>query len=154
MDNDVTFFERMICKQFFFSLILGSGGSGSTHSSGSSDNFRSSEAIPIPNQREAFLRTTSMESTELTSTLSNSPHNNTQVTVEPESKPQNAVRSQPINMRRLSEHKAPDIASLSPPSVQFSIGTPPLGYRRRSSSCSSYSTTPPNPGTNCRFFPL
>ncbi|KAB7505721.1 Serine/threonine-protein kinase unc-51 [Armadillidium nasatum] len=125
--------------------FTGSGGSGSTHSSGSSDNFRSSEAIPIPNQREAFLRTTSMESTELTSTLSNSPHNNTQVTVEPESKPQNAVRSQPINMRRLSEHKAPDIASLSPPSVQFSIGTPPLGYRRRSSSCSSYSTTPPNP---------
>ncbi|KAL3274234.1 hypothetical protein HHI36_015645 [Cryptolaemus montrouzieri] len=53
-------------------------------------------------------------------------------------------RSAPISMKR-QESKPDidiDISSLSPPSVKFMIGTPP-GGRRRSTSGSSYSETPP-----------
>jgi len=46
---------------------------------------------------------------------------------------------------------APDIISMSPPNVQFSMGTPPVVHRRRTSSCSSSSsacgTSPPGPTT-------
>ena len=50
-----------------------------------------------------------------------------------------------------SEHRnsnASDINSISPPAVQFAIGTPPgLGGRRRSTSGGSLSETPPPPST-------
>lgn len=51
-------------------------------------------------------------------------------------------RSQPINMKR-SEHRNSnhDISSISPPSVQFVIGTPD-GKRRRSISAGSLSESP------------
>ncbi|XP_037024715.1 serine/threonine-protein kinase ULK2 [Bradysia coprophila] len=54
-------------------------------------------------------------------------------------------RSQPISMKR-SEHRNSntDISSISPPAVQFAIGTPPSG-RRRSTSGGSLSETPPPP---------
>ncbi|KDQ97270.1 serine/threonine-protein kinase unc-51 [Zootermopsis nevadensis] len=56
-------------------------------------------------------------------------------------------RSQPISMKRGSDHTRtapPDLSSLSPPSVQFMIGTPPGGgQRRRSASGSSCETPPP-----------
>lgn len=62
-------------------------------------------------------------------------------------------RSQPISMKR-SEHRSSncDISSISPPSVQFAIGTPPsggggAGNRRRSTSGGSLSETPPPPCT-------
>lgn len=61
----------------------------------------------------------------------------------------NAIpRSQPISMKR-SEHRSSncDISSISPPAVQFAIGTPPAGGRRRSTSGSSLSETPPPPCT-------
>lgn len=53
-------------------------------------------------------------------------------------------RSQPISVKR-SEHRSSvgsDINSISPPAVQFAIGTPP-GSRRRSTSGGSLSETPP-----------
>jgi hypothetical protein len=37
----------------------------------------------------------------------------------------------------------PDIAAMSPPPVQFTMGTPPCGHRRRTSSSSSCGTPPP-----------
>lgn len=49
-----------------------------------------------------------------------------------------------------SEHRNSncDISSISPPSVQFAIGTPPGGNgRRRSTSGGSLSETPPPPST-------
>ncbi|KAJ6646879.1 Serine/threonine-protein kinase ULK1 [Pseudolycoriella hygida] len=55
-------------------------------------------------------------------------------------------RSQPISMKR-SEHRnsnTNEISSISPPAVQFAIGTPPSG-RRRSTSAGSLSETPPPP---------
>ncbi|XP_049540107.1 serine/threonine-protein kinase ULK2 [Anopheles darlingi] len=57
-------------------------------------------------------------------------------------------RSEPINMKR-SEHRSSncDIRSISPPAVQFAIGTPPSCGRRRSASGGSLSETPPPP--NC-----
>ncbi|XP_019880986.1 serine/threonine-protein kinase ULK2 isoform X2 [Aethina tumida] len=52
-------------------------------------------------------------------------------------------RSQPITMKRLEKKVSDiDISSLSPPSVQFVIGTPP-GGRRRSTSSSLCETPPP-----------
>merc|ERR1711892_1336240 len=49
-----------------------------------------------------------------------------------------------------SSSPAPDIISMSPPNVQFSMGTPPVPHRRRTSSCSSSSSacgnSPPNTG--------
>jgi serine/threonine-protein kinase ULK2 len=58
-------------------------------------------------------------------------------------------RSQPIgvpSMKR-SEHRNSncDMSSISPPAVQFAIGTPPGGSRRRSTSGGSLSGTPPPP---------
>lgn len=48
-----------------------------------------------------------------------------------------------------SEHRSSncDIRSISPPAVQFAIGTPPSCGRRRSASGGSLSETPPPP--NC-----
>lgn len=48
-----------------------------------------------------------------------------------------------------SEHRNSNssISSISPPSVQFAIGTPPIGARRRSASGTSLSETPPPPST-------
>merc|ERR1719232_1080457 len=51
----------------------------------------------------------------------------------------------------LGTSTAPDIISMSPPNVQFSMGTPPVAHRRRTSSCSSSSsacgTSPPGPAS-------
>lgn len=57
-------------------------------------------------------------------------------------------RSQPISMKRKSSQNSGlgcqglSIGSLSPPAVQFVLGTPP-GSRRRSASGSSCETPPP-----------
>lgn len=70
----------------------------------------------------------------------------------------NAIpRSQPISMRRTDQRNnvnntnniaatapsAIDISSISPPAVQFAIGSSPLGTRRRSISGGSLSESPP-----------
>ncbi|XP_055619680.1 serine/threonine-protein kinase unc-51 isoform X2 [Toxorhynchites rutilus septentrionalis] len=62
----------------------------------------------------------------------------------PKNIPNAIPRSQPISMKR-SEHRTSscDISSISPPSVQFAIGTSPSGGRRRSTSGGSLSETPP-----------
>lgn len=64
-------------------------------------------------------------------------------------------RSQPISMKRSDQRNsnngataatapsAIDISSISPPAVQFAIGSPPLGSRRRSTSGGSLSESPP-----------
>ncbi|XP_004518624.1 serine/threonine-protein kinase unc-51 isoform X2 [Ceratitis capitata] len=61
-------------------------------------------------------------------------------------------RSQPISVRQRAEHRktsvSSDINSISPPAVQFAIGTPPV--RRRSASGSSLSETPP-PSAPCTW---
>ncbi|XP_055534724.1 serine/threonine-protein kinase ULK2 [Wyeomyia smithii] len=64
----------------------------------------------------------------------------------PKNIPNAIPRSQPISMKR-SEHRNSncDISSISPPAVQFAIGTPPTGGRRRSTSGGSLSETPPPP---------
>lgn len=57
-------------------------------------------------------------------------------------------RSQPISMKRSGNRSSNcDISSISPPAVQFAIGTPPGGGRRRSTSGGSLSETPPPPCT-------
>ncbi|XP_011196346.1 serine/threonine-protein kinase unc-51 isoform X2 [Zeugodacus cucurbitae] len=61
-------------------------------------------------------------------------------------------RSQPITVKQRAEHRktsvSSDINSISPPAVQFAIGTPPT--RRRSASGSSLSETPP-PSAPCTW---
>ncbi|XP_069967687.1 serine/threonine-protein kinase unc-51 isoform X1 [Bactrocera oleae] len=61
-------------------------------------------------------------------------------------------RSQPISVKQRAEHRknsvSSDINSISPPAVQFAIGTPPT--RRRSASGSSLSETPP-PSAPCTW---
>ncbi|XP_054735251.1 serine/threonine-protein kinase unc-51 isoform X2 [Anastrepha obliqua] len=61
-------------------------------------------------------------------------------------------RSQPISVKQRAEHRktsvSSDINSISPPAVQFAIGTPP--GRRRSASGSSLSETPP-PSAPCTW---
>ncbi|PSN54418.1 hypothetical protein C0J52_10975 [Blattella germanica] len=87
-----------------------------------------SEPIPVPTQRNIYQQL----------------HTNDGLPSSPKS---TVPRSQPINMKRGSDHTRnapPDLSSLSPPSVQFMIGTPPGGgQRRRSASGSSCETPPP-----------
>ncbi|XP_069694991.1 serine/threonine-protein kinase unc-51 isoform X1 [Periplaneta americana] len=87
-----------------------------------------SEPIPVPTQRDIYQQLHSNEGLP-------SPTKST------------VPRSQPISMKRGGDHTRaapPDLSSLSPPSVQFMIGTPPGGgQRRRSASGSSCETPPP-----------
>ncbi|XP_060521502.1 serine/threonine-protein kinase ULK2 isoform X2 [Cylas formicarius] len=91
-----------------------------------------SEPIPVPTQKEAYQRMYNQSSKK-----------------EPPSSPveissSSVPRSQPISMRRPPDRPMStdiDIASMSPPSVQFVIGTPP--GRRRSTSGSLCETPPP-----------
>ena len=46
--------------------------------------------------------------------------------------------------RRIAAAPIPDICQLTPPPLQYTMGTPPLGHRRRTSSSSSCGTPPPN----------
>ncbi|XP_050408202.1 serine/threonine-protein kinase ULK2 isoform X2 [Patella vulgata] len=86
-----------------------------------------SDPIPVPSQMRAYqkLHTTSPTSPVIKRIMSDSP-----------------IRVEKNRTRRYSENvlSGPDIGSLSPPSVQFSIGTPPstTGQWRRSSA-----NTPP-----------
>ncbi|KAJ9599082.1 hypothetical protein L9F63_010419, partial [Diploptera punctata] len=87
-----------------------------------------SEPIPVPTQRDVYQQL----------------HTNDGL---PSPSKSSVPRSQPISMKRGSDHTRnapPDLSSLSPPSVQFMIGTPPGGgQRRRSASGSSCETPPP-----------
>uniref|UniRef100_T1PD29 Protein kinase n=1 Tax=Musca domestica TaxID=7370 RepID=T1PD29_MUSDO len=62
-------------------------------------------------------------------------------------------RSQPISVKQRPDHRkssvSSDINSISPPAVQFAIGTPPQG-RHRSTSGGSLSETPP-PSAPCTW---
>uniref|UniRef100_A0A1A9X331 Protein kinase domain-containing protein n=1 Tax=Glossina brevipalpis TaxID=37001 RepID=A0A1A9X331_9MUSC len=62
-------------------------------------------------------------------------------------------RSQPISVKQRPEHRknsvSNDINSISPPALQFAIGTPPTG-RHRSTSGGSLSETPP-PSAPCTW---
>lgn len=95
-----------------------------------------SEPIPVPTQRAAFERMHSQKK-----------GGDTQAPPSPEPiKSSTVPRSQPITMKRPPDRQMStdiDIASLSPPSVQFVIGTPPGGGRRRSTSSSLCETPPP-----------
>lgn len=68
--------------------------------------------------------------------------------------PSGIPRSQPINMKQSSRRNSSncnlDINSISPPSVQFAIGTPPSASRRRSTSGSE---TPPVPPSTWQISP-
>ncbi|CAH1100041.1 unnamed protein product [Psylliodes chrysocephalus] len=92
-----------------------------------------SDPIPVPTQREAFQKM----------------YNQSDKKDEPASPTQingggSVPRSQPITMKKRPERQTSDIdiSSMSPPSVQFVIGTPP-GGRRRSTSGSLCETPPP-----------
>ncbi|KAK9696256.1 Protein kinase domain [Popillia japonica] len=99
-----------------------------------------SEPIPVPTQRHAYERMQSQTSDK------GAPESKS---VEPQSpvKTSNSIpRSQPINMKRSENRNIQtdiDISSLSPPTVQFVIGTPPGSGRRRTSSSSLCETPPP-----------
>ncbi|KAF4527920.1 hypothetical protein B566_EDAN011311 [Ephemera danica] len=115
-----------------------------------------SEPIPVPSQRDAYQQIHG--SYPVPPQLDN---NNLEVTgaTEQISPVRNSVpRSQPISMKRTSESQrtgTTDISSISPPSVQFTMGTPPGNGRRRSASGSSCGTPPPvttwqvSPVTQC-----
>ncbi|XP_075163661.1 serine/threonine-protein kinase unc-51-like protein Atg1 [Haematobia irritans] len=66
---------------------------------------------------------------------------------------QQIPRSQPISVKQRADHRkssvSSDINSISPPAVQFAIGTPPTG-RHRSTSGGSLSETPP-PSAPCTW---
>ncbi|KAJ8974711.1 hypothetical protein NQ317_000377 [Molorchus minor] len=89
-----------------------------------------SEPIPVPTQRDAFERMYSQSDKKEPSTPIKS----------------SIPRSEPITMKKRPERQMSDIdiSSMSPPSVQFVIGTPP-GGRRRSTSTGSFCETPPPP---------
>ncbi|XP_077290387.1 serine/threonine-protein kinase unc-51-like isoform X2 [Arctopsyche grandis] len=89
-------------------------------SPGRPSSLHISEPIPVPSQR-----------------LHSKMHQNGNIMPGP-----TIPRSQPITMKRSEQHRStqPDISSLSPPSVQFAMGTSPSG-RRRSASSSSPPTT-------------
>ncbi|KAJ8946305.1 hypothetical protein NQ318_004194 [Aromia moschata] len=90
----------------------------------------SSEPIPVPTQRDAFQRMYSQ------SDKKEEPPSPTKTS-------SSVPRSAPITMKKRPERQNDiDISSLSPPSVQFVIGTPP-GGRRRSTSGSLCETPPP-----------
>ncbi|CAL4075490.1 unnamed protein product [Meganyctiphanes norvegica] len=116
----------------------GHGGSGSIHSSSSSDSCRlSGEPVPVPSRRNTIHMASSGSSDHISSTLQ--PESPRFVSQRPR------TQSQPISMRRAADHRASEVASLSPPAIQFSIGTPPSGIcRMRTTSGSSYSSTPPS----------
>nr|CAI5863565.1 unnamed protein product [Callosobruchus analis] len=90
-----------------------------------------SEPIPVPTQREAFKKIYSQTEKK------DEPSSPTKVS-------SSVPRSQPITMKKRPERQKSDIdiSSMSPPSVQFVIGTPP-GNRRRSTSGSLCETPPP-----------
>lgn len=89
------------------------GSSGSTHSSSSSESCRSGEPVPVPSQRATFHQMTSSGSSDQIHQPESPRHPQGASPIRPSPPP----RSQPINMRRVSDHKAPDLSSLSPPAV-------------------------------------
>ncbi|XP_018323907.1 serine/threonine-protein kinase unc-51 isoform X2 [Agrilus planipennis] len=95
-----------------------------------------SEPIPVPTQRDTFER--------MNNQIDRSERNNDDSST---AKIVNSSvpRSQPISMKRSNRQTDINITSLSPPSVQFVIGTPPGGGRKRSTSGSSICETPPPP---------
>ncbi|CAG9773811.1 unnamed protein product [Ceutorhynchus assimilis] len=101
-----------------------------------------SEPIPVPTQRAAFQKMHSQREAK-----KNGEEHPPTSPVEISSVKNGSVpRSQPITMKRPPDRQLStdiDIASLSPPSVQFVIGTPPGGGRRRSTSSSLCETPPP-----------
>ncbi|KAK4873703.1 hypothetical protein RN001_013063 [Aquatica leii] len=96
-----------------------------------------SEPLPVPTQRAAYEQMTSQSRRNEKNQESTSPSKSVANSI---------PRSEPITMKR-SDHRTVqndiDISSLSPPSVQFVIGTPP-GGRRRSTTNSLCETPPPN----------
>ncbi|KAJ8932424.1 hypothetical protein NQ314_014681, partial [Rhamnusium bicolor] len=91
-----------------------------------------SEPIPVPTQRDVFQRLYSQ------SDKKEEPQSPTKLN--------NSIpRSAPITMIKRPERQSTDIdiSSMSPPSVQFVIGTPP-GGRRRSTSVSGAKNMPMN----------
>ena len=72
-----------------------------------------------------------------------------QARMSPLTSPRSPSRPLSTKSRRVSAPPIPDICQLSPPNVQFTLGTPPtttnpgFGHRRRTSSSSSCGTPPP-----------
>ncbi|CAB3375094.1 Hypothetical predicted protein [Cloeon dipterum] len=97
-----------------------------------------SEPIPVPTQRSAYQQ--------IHGSLQSDNNNVEACGVADNMSPvRNSVpRSQPISMRRQSErNNSVELNSISPPAVQFTLGTPPSAGRRRSASGSSCGTPPP-----------
>uniref|UniRef100_T1J2M8 non-specific serine/threonine protein kinase n=1 Tax=Strigamia maritima TaxID=126957 RepID=T1J2M8_STRMM len=100
-----------------------------------------SEPIPVPTQKEAYQQ--------IQQSLQESPHQPRSRTQSPSN--DEIARSPPIAIQRPPTSDpmfktSTDVSSLSPPSVQFTIGTPPMSGRRRNSSGGGGSIgTPPLP---------
>lgn len=93
------------------------GSSGSTHSSSSSESCRSAEPVPVPSQRATFHQMTSSGSSDQI----HQPESPRHPQGASPSRPSPPPRSQPINMRRVSDNKAPDLSSISPPAVRINV---------------------------------
>ncbi|XP_074039777.1 serine/threonine-protein kinase unc-51 isoform X2 [Leptinotarsa decemlineata] len=95
-----------------------------------------SDPIPVPSQRETFIRLHGkVEKQEKEETSKSKVSANGSI-----------PRSQPITMKKRHERHSIDIdvSSMSPPPIQYAMGTPPFG-RRRSISGGSLGSTPPPP---------
>ncbi|XP_044728249.1 serine/threonine-protein kinase ULK2 isoform X2 [Chrysoperla carnea] len=105
-----------------------------------------SEPIPVPTMRAAYARMRSKEYSSDQMPLKSAPEVSSIDTNITQTNVSNSIpRSQPINMKRLDrQHTHPDISSLSPPSVLFTLGTPPGGRRRSASGSLSETPPPPN----------
>lgn len=110
-------------------------------------------AVPVPTQKDAYeqiehsLQNTPASSPKEDSDLAKKMASPSTTPTSP--KEPSVPQSEPIAMRRDSTNstgsetlKIADISSFSPPAVQFTIGTPPLGGRLR-----SYSGSTPPPGS-------
>ncbi|XP_065561885.1 serine/threonine-protein kinase ULK2-like isoform X2 [Artemia franciscana] len=99
------------------------------------------EPLPVPSQRSAFLKYKNINKERACTLPDFSVPTESSTAVVPRSQPISMVRNvTPRELRRIST----DISQLSPPSVQFCMGTPSLGIgRQRSPSGSSCGTPPP-----------
>ncbi|XP_059483841.1 serine/threonine-protein kinase unc-51 isoform X2 [Neocloeon triangulifer] len=98
------------------------------------DSKDGTKPIPVPTQRNAYQQIHGIHRSD-----------NNNVESSTENITLNSVpRSRPISMRRQSEQmNNAEINSISPPAVQFTMGTPPGAGRHRSASGSSCGTPPP-----------
>ncbi|XP_032781426.2 serine/threonine-protein kinase ULK2 [Daphnia magna] len=114
---------------------------------GTNENEGDTQPLPVPSQRDAFIKMqTSHRNSDCSPVGSPSSSPAVRAAPLPRSQPISVAQkaSSPTNDSNSRTGVSGDINSLSPPSVQFCVGTPPgVPGRRRSTSGSSCGTSPP-----------